>query len=97
MVIIMENGTTPERNEFGEAPGEVITRVGLDSLVQAEQEPDPQAEQVTGQQHRPHQGTQAKHQGLHWVGVLCCYADGGCIIITLDVFHFISFYLNEKR
>lgn len=81
----MEISPSPERQKVPQAPGEVIARVGIHHLEEAEDQKRPKRDQmqIPSKENRPSDRSHPKNQGLRWVSVFPHEAKRGLEFVVL--------------
>lgn len=80
--------TGPEGENVLERPGKVVSRVGIDSLEEAEGDPDVHGRdmevttRVDGPEDGSHQGAEGEDEGFQWVSVLCSETEGSGVFVV---------------
>lgn len=90
VVEIVVIGSGPEREPVSERPGEVVSRVSVDSLEQSEGDPNVHGEdvQVVSEEtveERSRDGSLSENQDLQWMSVLGSETDGCAVGVVLLV------------
>lgn len=87
MVQVVVVGAGPEGDDVAQAPGEVITRVGVDGLEQTQDDPQVHGDEVqVARDADPDDGAaddaEAQEHDLDWGGVLSSQAEGGAVRVV---------------